>query len=224
MMNAKKLFIPFMIAAAAVALVVTLFIQHQNGCLQCSVAKTFSPDVVRHFIGDFGPWAIVVYVLLYTVNTVSILPPIAFMSLSAGFLFGPILGFIALTLGSFFGTSATFFIARRFGGEYVEKITKGKAVEFQRKLSSNGFFVILPIRLIGFPPWELVNYISGLSKISYKDYISATMIGIMPAIIIQVFFSDRLSNFNLKDPTLYMAVGAFVLLAVIPTIILKKKK
>jgi len=69
-----------------------------------------------------------------------------------------------------------------------------------------------------------VNYASGLSKISYKDYISATMIGILPAIVIQVFFSDRLSNFNLKDPTLYMAVGAFVLLAVIPAMVLKKKK
>jgi len=222
-MNAKKLFIPFAIAAVAIILVGTLFVQHQKGCLQCSVVQTFTPDVVRHFIGGFGPWAIIVYVLLYTINTISILPPIAFMSLSAGFLFGPIFGFIALTLGSFLGTSATFFIARRFGGEFVDKLIKGKAVEFQRKLSKNGFLVILPIRLIGFPPWELVNYASGLSKISYKDYITATMIGIMPAVIIQVFFSDRLSSFNLKDPTLCMAVGAFVLLAVIPTIIIKNK-
>jgi len=222
-MNTKKLFIPFAVAAVAMILVSTMFIQHQKGCLQCSVVQSFTPDVIRHFIGGFGPWAIIVYVLLYTINTVSILPPIAFMSLSAGFLFGPILGFIALSLGSFCGTSATFFISRYFGGEFVDKLTKGRAVEFQKKLGKNGFLVILPIRLIGFPPWELVNYASGLSKITYKDYITATMIGIMPAVIIQVFFSDRLTSFNLKDPTLYMAVGAFVLLAVIPTIIIKRK-
>lgn len=222
-MNTKKLFIPFAVAAVAMILVATMFVQHQKDCLQCLSVQTFTPDVIRHFIGGFGPWAIIIYVLLYAINTVSILPPIAFMSLSAGFLFGPIFGFIALTLGSFLGTSATFFIARYFGGEFVDKLTKGRAVEFQQKLSKNGFLVILPIRLIGFPPWELVNYASGLSKISYKDYISATMIGIMPAVIIQVFFSDRLSTLNLKDPTLYMAVGAFVLLAVIPTIIIKRK-
>jgi uncharacterized membrane protein YdjX (TVP38/TMEM64 family) len=223
-MNVKKLFIPFVVAAVAVIFVGALFIQHQNNCLQCSVVQTFSPDVIRHFIGGFGPWAVIIYVLLYTVNTVSILPPIAFMSLSAGFLFGPVLGFIALSLGSFLGTSATFFISRYFGGEFVDRMTKGKAVEFQRNLGKNGFLVILPIRLIGFPPWELVNYVSGLSKIAYRDYISATMIGIMPAVIIQVFFSDRLSSFNLKDPTLYMAVGAFVLLAVVPAVIIKNKK
>lgn len=223
-MKDKKLFIPFGIAFAAVILIGTLFIQHQQHCLQCSVAKVFTPEVIKHYIGGFGLWAIIIYILLYVVNTISLLPPIAVMSLSAGFLFGPIYGFIALTLGAFLGTSATFFIARYFGKGIVDKIVKGKVADFQEKLSKNGFMVILTIRLIGFPPWELINYVSGLSKISYRDYISATMIGIMPAIIIQVFFSDRLSNFNLKDPTLYMAVGAFVLLAIIPTMILKVKK
>jgi len=114
-MNAKKLFIPFIVALIAVVFVGYLFIEHQQGCLQCSVVKTFTPDVVRHFIGGFGPWAIIVYMVLYTINTISLLPPIAIMSLSAGFLFGPIWGFIALSLGAFCGTSATFFISRYFG-------------------------------------------------------------------------------------------------------------
>ena len=222
-MNPKKLFIPFIIAALGVIWVGYLLTNHHNSCLQCSVAKIFSPDVIRHYIGSFGPWAVFVYILLYTVNTVSILPPIAVMSLSAGFLFGPVLGMMALTLGAFFGTTATFFLARTFGGKFVDKILKGKAPDFQEKLGRNGFLVILPVRLIGFPPWEFVNYASGLSHISYKDYIAATMIGIMPAIVIQVFFSDRLSNFNLEDPTLYAAVGAFVLLAVVPAMVLKRK-
>jgi len=223
-MNAKKLFIPFMIASIAIAAIVFFLVQHQQHCIQCFSLKVFTPEVIRHYIKGFGPWAIVVYILLYTINTVSLLPPIAIMSLSAGFLFGPVKGFIALTLGSFFGTSATFFISRYFGGNFVNKMVKGRAAEFQATLGRNGFAVILPMRLIGFPPWELVNYLSGLSAIKYRDYILATMIGIMPAIVIQVFFSDRLSNFNLKDPTLYVAVGAFVLLAVVPTLILKARK
>ena len=220
-MNPRKLFLPFVIAALGVAGVGYLLVHHHNSCLQCSVAKIFSTDVIRHFISNFGPWAVIVYIFLYTVNTVSILPPIAVMSLSAGFLFGPVLGCVALTLGAFCGTTATFFIARAFGGKFVDKLLKGKAADFQEKLGRNGFMVMLPVRLIGFPPWEFVNYASGLSHISYRDYITATMIGIMPAIVIQVFFADRLSNFNLADPTLYAAVGAFVLLAAVPAMVLK---
>jgi len=74
-----QLFIPFVIAAVTMVVVGTLFVQHQKDCLQCLSVQTFTPDVIRHFIGGFGPWAIVIYVLLYMVNTVSILPPIAFM-------------------------------------------------------------------------------------------------------------------------------------------------
>lgn len=209
----------------AVALLVFALLQHQQNCPQCINLKLFTPEVIKHYIEGFGPWAIVVYVLLYAANTISLLPPIAIMSLSAGFLFGPIKGLVALTAGSFLGTTATFFISRYFGGALVDKLAKGeKTRAFQKKLGEKGFFVILPIRLIGFPPWEIVNYVSGLSEIKYKDYISATMLGIFPAIVIQVFFSDRLSNFNFKDPTLYAAVGAFFLLAIVPTMILNAKK
>ena len=223
-MNAKKLFIPFVVSSLAISLIALALYQHQNNCHVCINLKLFSPEVIRHTIQGFGSLAVVVYIFLYALNTISLLPPIAFMSLSAGFLFGPVKGMVALTLGSFLGTSATFFISRFFGGKIVEKFSKGKVAEFQEKLSKNGFLVILPMRLVGFPPWEVVNYVSGLSKIKYRDYVTATMIGIFPAIVIQVFFSDRLTKLNPKDPALYVAVGAFILLAVIPAILLQLKK
>ena len=196
---------------------------HQIQCPICVQLKTFSPEVVKHYILGFGQWSLVVFIALYALNTVSLLPPIGIMSLAAGFIFGPLYGSIGIMTGSFLGTSATFFISRIFGGQFVDKLIKGKAKEFQEKLDQNGFKVILFIRLIPLLPWEVVNYASGLSKIKYRDYISATLIGIFPAVLIQTYFADRLSNFNLKDPTLIIAVGAFLLLGAIPAIYLKHK-
>jgi uncharacterized membrane protein YdjX (TVP38/TMEM64 family) len=221
----KKVFLPLVLVSMTVAVLAYGVVQHHQNCGQCLGLQIFTPEVIRHYIRGFGAGAIVVYILLYAVNTVTLLPPIAMMSLSAGFLFGPLMGIVALTSGSFLGTTATFFIARFFGGAWVDRIFSGAKVrEFQENLGGNGFWVILPIRLIGFPPWEVVNYVSGLSKIRYRDYISATMLGIAPAIVIQVFFSDRLTKLDLKDPTLYAAVGAFVILAVVPAILLKAGK
>ena len=196
---------------------------HREVCLTC-MTKSFNPEVVRHYIESFGPWAIAVYIALYIVNTVTLIPPIAFMSLSAGVLFGPVWGTVALTLGAFSGTTTTFIISRFFGGKLVDKFVKGKAAAFNEKLSKNGFLVLLPIRLIGFPPYEFVNYASGLSKISYKDYISATMLGMSPAIIIQVLLADRLANFSWKDPVLYVAVLMFIGMGVITGKIIKKQQ
>jgi uncharacterized membrane protein YdjX (TVP38/TMEM64 family) len=223
-MNVRKLFLFFAAAVLIIILGFFVSVQYKELCDKCLSLEVFTPESIRNYINGFGSWAVVVYIFLYALNTITLLPPIAIMSLSAGFLFGPVKGLIALTLGAFLGTSATFFISRYLGGRFVDKIVKGKARDFQQQLSRNGFFVIFPIRLIGFPPWELVNYVSGLSKIKYRDYISATMIGILPAIVIQVFFSDRISNFNPKDPVLYIAVGAFIVLAVVPAMILKARK
>ena len=78
--------------------------------------KLFTPEVIRHYILGFGPWALTVFVGLYALNTVSLLPPIGIMSLAAGFIFGPFLGSVGIMLGAFLGTSMTFFISRIFDG------------------------------------------------------------------------------------------------------------
>ncbi len=213
-----------MIAVSAVTILFLLIGNHQNHCPICFHLKSFSPEVIKHTILGFGSWALIVFIVLYSLNTISLLPPIGIMSLAAGFIFGPLEGTIAIMSGAFLGTSATFFISRFFGGRFVEKIVQGKAKAFQEKLDQNGFKVIFFIRLIPLIPWEVVNYASGLSQIKYRDFILATMIGIFPSVLIQTFFSDRLSNFNLKDPALIIAVGAFILLGGIPAIYLKSQK
>ena len=222
-MNSKKLIFSLIGLAFLIGGLVWGVLRHQEICLACSL-KSLNPEVIRHYIESFGSWAIVVYVALYTVNTMTLIPPIAFMSLSAGALFGPVWGTIALTLGAFSGTTVTFIISRFFGGKLVDKFVKGKAADFNDKLSKKGFIVLLPMRLIGFPPYEFVNYASGLSKISYKDYISATMLGMSPAIIIQVLLADRLANFSWKDPVLYVAIGLFIAMGVVTGKIIKKQQ
>jgi len=226
-MKERKILIPSLIAILAVAVLIVLVRNHQLSCPFCVSLKTFSPEVIKHYILGFEPWALSVFILLYAINTISLLPPIGIMSLVAGFIFGPLQGTIALMIGSFVGTTATFFISRFFGQRFVESLLKGKAKEFQQKLDRNGFKVILFIRLIPLIPWEVVNYVSGLSKIRYRDFILATLLGIFPAVVVQTFFADRLSNFNWKDPMLIVAIGAFVLLVLVPTIYLtlaKKKR
>ena len=223
-MNNKKLFIPILVAVTSILLLTFLYQYHQQHCVECFSLKTFTPTVIKHFILGFGPWAVVVYVLLYMANTISLIPPIGIMSLTAGFVFGPLMGTIALMLGSFLGTTATFFISRTTGGKFIDGIIQGKAQGFQEKLNKNGFVVILSVRLIPILPWEVVNYASGLSRIKYRDYILATLIGIFPAVVIQTFFADRLAHFSFTDPTVLVAIGVFVLLGAVPAIYLKMKK
>lgn len=224
MKDVCKIFIPALIAVVMFVGIFAALRFHQWNCDPCFSFKAFTPEVVKHFIQGFGPLGLVVFIFLYMVNTISLLPPIGIMSLTSGFVFGPFWGSIALMVGSFLGTSATFLISRFFGGRLVQKILKGKGQEFQEKLNRNGFKVILFIRLIPLIPWEVVNYISGLSQIKYRDYILGTLIGIFPSVVIQSYFADRLAHFNWRDPTLLVAIGAFFLLLIVPAVYLRMKK
>ncbi len=113
---------------------------HHESCPVCFL-KPLNMEIVKHYIEGFGPLAILVYILLYIVNTITLIPPIAFMSLAAGALFGPMGGTIALTLGSFYGTTTTFIISRFFGEKFVAQFIKGKAADFNENLSKNGFLL-----------------------------------------------------------------------------------
>ncbi len=207
-----------------VALLVVLAAFYYFLCDQCVSWEAFHPQNIRNLLLSFGPLALVAYIVLYAINTVTLFPPIGIMSLTAGAVFGPWLGALGIMAGSFLGTTATFVISRRFGSGFVEGLLKGKAADFKRKLERNGFKVILLIRLIPVLPWEVVNYASGLSKIKYRDFILGTLIGIFPSVMIQTYFSHSVVFWDWKDPKIYLAIAAFVLLLAVPAVFIRLQR
>lgn len=214
-----------LVALAGLIIMIYGLTQHHQVCLTCIKLHQFSPEVIRHYIQGFGQWAIVIYILLYIANTYSpFIPPIFILSLSAGALFGPILGTVALTLGTFAGTTAAFFGARYLGRSFFEKLIKGKGDELNKKLSQNGFFILVTMRIVGFPPYGIIDFICGLSKMKYSTFIAATMLGAVPWIITQVLLADRFVNFNPKDPVLWSLLIFFVVMIVVTGKIVKKQQ
>jgi uncharacterized membrane protein YdjX (TVP38/TMEM64 family) len=225
-MSAKKLLIPVFIIVMFIGLAGFSLVYHHKACLTCINYSLFSPETIRHFIQGFGPLAVVIYIFLYILNTFSpFFPPIFILSLSAGALFGPILGSIALTLGTLAGTAAAFFTARYLGRDKVARLVseRSKVADIYEKLGRNGFFLLLPMRLIGFPPYGIIDLICGLSKISYRDFFMATLIGSAPWIIIQVLLADRFTRFDPKDPVIWALFIAFILMIVITGKIAQRK-
>ncbi len=223
-MKFKKILI-FVVVAAVLGAIGYGIIQHYQHCQQCFNIKSINADVVRHFIEGFGNWSFIVYILLYVANTFTpFLPPIGFLSLAAGVLFGPFGGTIALTLGTWAGTTAAFFTARYIARPWVEKLLQGKGDAINQKLSKNGFLILLPMRLVGLPPYGIIDFICGISKMKYREFVLATMIGAAPWIIVQVLLADRFANFNPKDPVMWGLLLAFVLMIVVTGKIVKKQQ
>jgi len=197
---------------------------------QCINLKALTPASLRDYIQGFGNTAAIVYVLAYALNTISILPPIAALSLTAGLAFGPVWGSIYLMAGALIGTSSTFIISRFFARGFVEKISKGRFKNLDERLERRGFVTVLFFRIVPLVPYEALNYISGLSKIKFRDYFFATLLGLIPGIIVASFFGGSLGEVksfrDLLSPKFIAALSALILIILIPVVYqhLKKKR
>ncbi len=214
--NAKKLIIRLLAGLAVIAGVWWLV-----RC-QCVNLPSLTPASLRDFIRSFGSLAVIVYILAYALNTISIMPPIAALSLTAGLAFGEVWGAVYLMTGALLGTSATFLISRYFGRSLVDRLLKGKFKTLDDKLEKNGFMTILFFRVVPLVPYEVLNYAAGLSKIKFKDYFLASLLGLIPGVVISAFLGGSLGDIkSFKDvfaPKFLIAIGLMALIIAVPAV------
>lgn len=197
---------------------------------QCLNLTSWTPAALRDYIQGFGKLAAIVYILAYSLNTIAVFPPIAPLSLTAGLAFGAVFGAIYLMTAALIGTTCTFLISRFFGRGLVEKMFKGKFKNLDQKLEKNGFMTILFFRVIPLVPYEVLNYACGLSKIKFKDYFLATLLGLIPGVVVAAFFGGSLGEIksfrDIFTGKFLTAIGLMVLIIAVPAIyqLWKKKR
>ncbi len=77
---------------------------------------TFSPIIIEQFRNEYPICSVIVFILIYTISVISILPSLP-LNLAAGFFWGGILGGIYSTIGVTFGGYISFLIARLLIGQ-----------------------------------------------------------------------------------------------------------
>ncbi|MCK5655240.1 MAG: TVP38/TMEM64 family protein [Candidatus Aureabacteria bacterium] len=224
MKNIKLSIIKLIIGAAVVG-IIWYFLK-----CRCIDFKLFTPASIRDYIQSFGRIAALAYIIAYALNTISIFPPIAPLSLTAGLAFGPLLGAVYLMLGAVIGTTAAFMISRFFGRSLVERFLKGRFKNLDEKLEKHGFMTVLFFRIVPLVPYEVLNYISGLSKIKFRDYFFATFLGLIPGVVIAAFFGGSLGEIRVFEdiftPKILVAFGLMILILAVPAVykLIKKRK
>ena len=122
------------------------------------------------FYLDSG-WGIVTFVLFYIISVLLILPA-SWLSLLAGFLYGPYFGSIVVFLSAFIGASISFFLAKEYFVKKIETIISRfpKTKLLEKIINKGGLKLIILTRLSPLFPFSILNYFYGLNKVSYKDF------------------------------------------------------
>lgn len=145
----------------------------------------------REWLAGLGPWAPVIFIALYILACVCLVPGSA-LTLAAGALFGLVRGSLLVSVGATLGATAAFLVGRHLARDAVEKrlerFPQFKAVS--DAVALDGWKVVLLTRLSPAFPFTLLNYAYGLTRVTLKDYVSATWLGMLPGTLLYVYLGS----------------------------------
>ncbi len=141
-----------------------------------------------------GLWAPALFVALQAALTVAPIPRTVF-TLSAGLLFGSVVGLALTLLATVLAALLAFWLVRVTGGRLVERYARGGAVEWvRRRLDHHGTLAVASLRLVPMVPFSVLNYLAGLSAVRFVPYVVGTVVGILPGTMAIVVLGDAVTG------------------------------
>ena len=142
------------------------------------------------WVDNLGTIAPIVFILIYTIATVAFLPG-SILTLGAGLVFGIVQGSIYVFIGATIGATLAFLVGRYLARGWISKKIAGdrKFSAIDRAVGQEGFKIVLLTRLSPIFPFNLLNYALGVTGVSLKDYVLAS-VGMIPGTIMYVYIGS----------------------------------
>jgi uncharacterized membrane protein YdjX (TVP38/TMEM64 family) len=183
------------------------------------VFNNYSSKDIKQFLDSLGLLAPIVYIVLFTFVPLTFFPD-SVLAIAGGMAFGFFKGTLLTIIGALCGGSLAFFIVRYLGQEVIKKIIKKDISILRKHTQEKGFFVVLILRLIPLVPFDVISYSAGLSEIKYKDFLLATLLGIVPGVAVFSNIGDK--SLEAGSFEFYISIALLVVLLVV-SVLLKKK-
>ena len=144
-----------------------------------------------YLIEQYGWIGKLAFMVIYILSCVFFIPA-SILTLGAGGAFGLLYGCILVSLSSTIGACLSFLIGRYFLRSTIEKkVEKNeKFYRLDKAIAHQGRKIVFLTRLSPVFPFNLLNYVFGITKINFLDYAIASFIGMMPGTIMYVYIGS----------------------------------
>jgi len=145
-----------------------------------------SADALVARVASLGVWAPVGFVLLYGVATIVMVPGSIF-DLAGGALFGPYLGSALNLTGGSLGAALAFLVGRYLARDWVEARAGRRTRGIMRSVDTDGWQFVAFVRLVPIFPYNVMNYLLGLTRIPFHHYVLATIVFMAPSTVVYTY-------------------------------------
>lgn len=179
--------------------------------------KAFSEWVEQR--GAFG---YVIFIGAYAIATVLFFPG-SLLTIGAGLAFGLWRGFLVVSAGSTLGASLAFLLARYLVRTRVEASAKNnpKFAAMDDAIGKEGWKMVAMLRLSPLLPFNLSNYLYGVTKIAFWPYVAASWVGMLPGTFLYVYLGaagKQASSGGDAGPWKWILLGAGLIATIIVTV------
>ena len=220
-----KRFLPLILLAAVIALI---FGMGWNRYLSLDTIRDHGAEF-RAFTAQHYILSLLILMAVFTVLTASVVPGVFFVTITAGYLFGPWVGGVATSIAATLGALIVYGVANTaLGRSLREKAERDKGL-MQKvcvAIDKDTFWYVLASRLAVVVPFHMINIAAGVMSVRLTPYVVATVIGLLPAHTIYCWIGARLNTLLAENPNPdFQALfaqfwapmtGVFVLAVVLP--------
>jgi uncharacterized membrane protein YdjX (TVP38/TMEM64 family) len=142
-----------------------------------------------------GAWGSLLVGVVYVLATLLLIPG-SLLTIGAGFVLGVVVGTLTVSIASTVGAAAAFLLGRGLVRPWVQAriASSPKFRALDEAVRREGFKVVFLIRLSPLFPFEFLNYGLGLTNISFRDYVLASWIGMLPGTVMYVYLGSTLES------------------------------
>lgn len=148
---------------------------------------TYLPQFAQ-WVNELGFWGPVVFIFGYIVAAVAFVPGVL-LTLAAGAIWGIFPGVPYVFIAAVLGASAAFLVARYVARAAIERRLAGNVrfAAIDRAVGSQGRKFVFLLRLSPVFPFNVLNYVLGLTSIRFIDYLIASF-GMLPGTFLYVYY------------------------------------
>lgn len=138
--------------------------------------------------------------------------PVLLLIGATGVAFGPWLGPVYAMTGCLASASIGFAIGRWTGLGRIQRVGGTRVTRIVDSLERNGTLAVFLLRKIP-APFLIANIVAGASRVSYRDFIVGTVLGMTAVVVALAGFGYHLTNI-LHSPSPMTVLGAVVFIGI----------
>jgi phospholipase D1/2 len=124
------------------------------------------------------------------------MPTKALLTIMAGALLGPVVGFFTTFTGVLIGTTGLFFATRNLFGHSARERFGHRAQHLEERLRRRPILAIAGLRLLVNLPYGPITIIAALTDLRYRNFLFGSFLGDIPIVLLYSLAGERLATLN----------------------------